>query len=270
MTTGPTSVSTGPVLLEERVGTAVALVRLNRPRARNALNRDLVSALGQSLQRAAFDSSIRVIVLTGAGEAFCSGVDIKEAAQDIRHSETIAERIDGFHAIVRTIVGAPKPVIAAIDGGAVGFGCDLALACDLRLLSDAAYLQEKFVSIGLMPDGGGTFHLPRLVGMSKALELLLLGERVEANAAKDLGLAVRVVPRESLLNETLALAGKLSKAAPLALAAIKHAARTALSGDLETALQRERVGQMRLLSSADAMEGMLSFLQKREPKFQGG
>jgi enoyl-CoA hydratase/carnithine racemase len=210
-----------------------------------------------------------VIVLGGGGDAFCSGVDLKEAAQDIRKTESVAERIDGFHAIVRTIVGAPKPVIAAVDGGAVGFGCDLALACDLRLLSESAYLQEKFVSIGLMPDGGGTFHLPRLVGLGKALELLLLGERVEASAARELGLAVRVVPRERLLEETLALANELSHAPPLALAAIKHAARTALSGDFEAALQRERVGQMRLLSSNDALEGMLAFLQKRDPKFKG-
>jgi enoyl-CoA hydratase/carnithine racemase len=270
MTQGPPSsvAVAGPPLLEERFG-ATALVRLNRPRAKNALNRELVAALGQSLQRAAYDTSIRVIVLTGSGDAFCSGVDLKEAAQDIRKSEAVAERIDGFHTVVRTIVGAPKPVIAAVDGGAVGFGCDLALACDLRLLSDSAYLQEKFVSIGLMPDGGGTFHLPRLVGLGKALELLLLGERVEANVAREIGLALRVTARETLLDEALAVADQLSKGPPLALASIKHAARSALTGDLDSALQRERVGQMRLLSSKDALEGVLAFLQKREPKFTG-
>jgi enoyl-CoA hydratase/carnithine racemase len=255
-------------LLEERVG-ATALVRLNRPHAKNALSRELVAALSQSLQRAAYDTTIRVIVITGSGDAFCSGVDLKEAAQDIRNSEAVSERIDGFHTIVRTIVGAPKPVLAAVQGGAVGFGCDLALACDLRVLSDEAYLQEKFVSIGLMPDGGGTFHLPRLVGLGKALELLLLAERVEAQTARELGLAVRVTPKESLIDETLALADKLAKGPPLALASIKHAARTALSGDFDAALQREKSGQMRLLSSKDALEGVLSFLQKRDPKFKG-
>lgn len=264
----PSSVAYGPALLEERLG-AVGLVRLNRPRARNALNRELVASLGQSLQRAAYDTSIRVVVLTGNGGAFCSGVDLKEAAQDIRDSESVAQRIDGFHAIVRTITGAPKPVIAAVDGGAVGFGCDLALACDLRVMSEGAYLQEKFVSIGLMPDGGGTFHLPRLVGVGRALELLMLGERVPAQTAREIGLATRVVPAEKLLEEALAMADKLSKGPPLALASIKHAARTALSGDFESALQREKSGQMRLLASKDALEGMLAFLQKRDPKFKG-
>jgi 2-(1,2-epoxy-1,2-dihydrophenyl)acetyl-CoA isomerase len=269
MTQGPSSVATyGPPLIEERAG-AVAIVRMNRPRAKNALNRELVTGLGQSLQRAAFDTTIRVIVLTGNGGAFCSGVDLNEAAQDIRKSESVAERIDGFHTIVRTIVGAPKPVIAAVNGGAVGFGCDLALACDLRVLAEDAYLQEKFVSVGLMPDGGGTFHLPRLVGMGRALELLMLGERVDAKTAREIGLATRVTPSENVLNEALTLADKLSKGPPLALASIKHAARAALSGDFESALQRERVGQMRLLSSKDALEGVLAFLQKREPKFKG-
>ena len=269
MTQGPSSVSfSGPPLLEERAG-ATALVRLNRPQAKNALSRELVIALGQSLQRAAYDQSIRAIVLTGNGGAFCSGVDIKEAAQDIRKSEAVAERIDGFHAIVRAIVGAPKPVIAAVEGGAVGFGCDLALACDLRVLSESAYLQEKFVTIGLMPDGGGTFHLPRLVGMGRALELLMLGERVPATTAREMGLATRVTSSEDLLQEAMAMADKLSKSPPLALASIKHAARAALSGDFEGALQREKTGQMRLLSSKDALEGMLAFLQKRDPKFKG-
>jgi enoyl-CoA hydratase/carnithine racemase len=267
MIQGPPS-NAGPPLIEARER-STALLRLNRPRAKNALSRELVIALGQALQRAAYDTQVRSIILCGAGDAFCSGVDLKEAAQDIRKSEAVSERIDGFHLIIRTIVGAPKPVIAAIHGGAVGFGCDLALACDLRLLAEESYLQEKFVSIGLMPDGGGTFHLPRLVGLSKALELLMLGERVEAPQALGLGLALRITPRDTLIDEALALADKLAKGPPLALAAIKHAARTALSGDVDGALQREKVGQMRLLSSDDALEGMLSFLQKRDPKFKG-
>jgi 2-(1,2-epoxy-1,2-dihydrophenyl)acetyl-CoA isomerase len=260
--------SATPPLLEERVGN-VALVRLNRPDAKNALSRELVAVLGQSLQRAAYDTTIRVIVLTGSGKAFCSGVDLKEAAQDIRRSEAVAERIEGFHLIVRTITGAPKPVIAAVDGPAVGFGCDLALACDLRLMSQTAYLQEKFVSIGLMPDGGGTFNLPRLVGLGRALELLLLGERIEASRALELGLTSRVCEPEALLTEALALAERLAKGPPLALASIKHATRASVAGDLDAALEREKVGQMRLLSSKDALEGVLAFLQKRDPKFKG-
>lgn len=260
--------SQAPPLLEERSG-SVALLRLNRPHAKNALNRELVTALGQAVQRSAYDPEVRAVVLTGSGAAFCSGVDLKEAAQDIRRADAVAERIDGFHTIVRAIAGAPKPVIAAVGGPAVGFGCDLALACDLRVLSHDAYLQEKFVSIGLMPDGGGTFLLPRLVGLGRALELLLLGERVEAERARELGLALKVTAADALLDEAMALAARLAKGPPLALASIKHAARASLGGDLDAALEREKVGQMRLLSSADALEGVLAFLQKRDPKFKG-
>jgi 2-(1,2-epoxy-1,2-dihydrophenyl)acetyl-CoA isomerase len=160
-------------------------------------------------------------------------------------------------------------VVAAVDGAAVGFGADLALACDIRLLSDRAYLQEKFVGIGLMPDGGGTFHLARLVGVGRALELLLLGERIEAGQARELGLALRVVAPDALLAQALEIATSLAEGPPLALGAIKQAVRASLDGTLEQALEREARGQAELLRSADLREGVLAWSERRKPRFSG-
>ncbi|HEV8244521.1 MAG TPA: enoyl-CoA hydratase-related protein [Polyangiaceae bacterium] len=259
---------TSDLLLEERDG-AVLILRLNRPQTKNALSRELTNALGAALAAGAKDVTVRAIVLTGSGGSFCSGVDLKEAAQDIATGSELAQRIENFHAIVREIVDAPQPVIAAVDGPAVGFGADLCLACDLRLLSERAYLQEKFVAIGLMPDGGGTFFLPRLLGLGKALEVLLLGEALSASAALALGLASKVVPSEELEPSVLELARRLAAGPPLALSAIKHATRRALSGDLPSALAAEKRGQLRLLASADVREGVAAFLEKRAPSFRG-
>jgi enoyl-CoA hydratase/carnithine racemase len=256
------------VLLEERHG-AVALLKMNRPAALNALDAELVAELSRALERATTDAAVRCIVLTGTGGAFCSGADLKEALRDLDAGAALGDRLTAFQHNVRLIAAADKPVIAAVDGAAVGFGADLALACDLRLLSERGYLQEKFVGIGLMPDGGGTFHLARLVGLGRALELLLLGERVEATRAVELGLAYQVVPAERLVGEALALAERLADGPPLALAAIKHAARASLDGTLDAALRREAEGQTKLLQSADLREGVVAWTERRKPRFTG-
>lgn len=255
--------------LSEEKHAAVAVVRLSRPETLNALDRELVDALGEALARVSADGEIRAVVLTGAGGAFCSGVDLKEAMGAIGRNEGLGERLAGFHRLIRLITGADKPFIAAVDGAAVGFGADLALACDLRVLSERAYLQEKFVNIGLMPDGGGTFHLPRLIGVGRALELLLLGERVDAELAKDLGLANRVVEVAALEATALSLAQKLAEGPPLALAAIKRAVRANLSATLDEALDRERDGQLALLHSRDLIEGVSAWTEQRSPVFRG-
>ncbi len=259
---------TSEQLQEERQG-AVMVLRLNRPSSKNALSRELVAALGSALARTAADQTVRAMVLTGSGGSFCSGVDLKEASEDIASGTALAARIDGFHEIIRGIVAAPQPIIAAIEGAAVGFGADLALACDLRVFAQSGYLQEKFVAIGLMPDGGGTFLLPRLLGLGRALELLLLGEALSAERALELGLATVVVSGDLLAQRALELAQRLAAGPPLALAAIKRATRAALSGDLDAALAREKGGQLELLRSADVGEGVSAFLQKRPPEFKG-
>jgi enoyl-CoA hydratase/carnithine racemase len=257
-----------PSLLADRDG-AVAVLTLNRPAAMNALDDELVRALASALERAAEDGAIRAVVLQGAGGSFCSGADLKEALSQLDGGVSLGARLAPFQASIRAIATAPKPVIAAVDGAAVGFGADLALSCDLRLLSDHAYLQEKFVGIGLMPDGGGTFHLSRLIGPGRALELLLTGDKVEAARALELGLANRVLAAAELSREAIALAKRLAEGPPLALAAIKQATRASLSGTLDEALAREASGQTRLLGSADLREGIAAWTERRAPRFQG-
>jgi enoyl-CoA hydratase/carnithine racemase len=174
-----------------------------------------------------------------------------------------------MHSIIKVMVGAPQPFVAAVDGAAVGFGCDLALACDLRVLSTRAYLQEIFVKIGLMPDGGGTFWVPRLVGLGRAMEYLMLGTRIPATLAYEVGLANRVVDVNDLSTATASLASDLAKGPPLALERIKRAVRDGASGGVVDALAREKTNQLDLLASQDLLEGVMAWAQRRDPVFKG-
>lgn len=255
-----------PVLLTRRAGPVLTLI-MNRPQTRNALDPELLAALALGLRQAASDESVRAIVLTGAGDAFCSGADLKGALGDLETGTDLGPRIEQFHDLIRSIVSAPKPVIAAVRGPAVGFGADLALACDLRVLAEDAYIQEKFVAIGLMPDGGGSFWLPRLVGLGRALEFLMLGTRIDATQALSLGLANRVVADQQA--EAEAIAATLAAGPPLALAAIKAAVRESAAASVEQALAREKQGQTALLHSQDFREGVAAWSSKRSPNFQG-
>lgn len=254
------------VLLVERNGPVTTLI-MNRPETRNALDPELLLALGRGLDEAARDPHTRAVVLCGAGDSFCSGADLKGALGDLDAGIDLGPRIAQFHALIRAIVYAPKPFVAALRGPAVGFGADLALACDLRVLHPDAYLQEKFVAIGLMPDGGGSFWLQRLIGYGRAMEYLMLGTRIDAPLALQLGLANRVVPDERAEAQTLAL--QLAAGPPLALAAIKSAVREAASGGIEAALEREKTGQTALLGSADFREGVAAWAAKRPSAFSG-
>lgn len=257
-----------PCLLVTTEGPLVWLT-LNRPERKNALDRELVQRLGDALEAATARPETRVVVLRGSGDAFCAGADLSSMQPEALSDGKLGERIDEFHRLVRTIVDAPQPIIASIDGPAVGFGADLALACDLRLCSARAFLQESFVHIGLMPDGGGTFWLPALVGIGRALEFLLLGTRLSATQCLEMGLANRVVPPEELETTTAALARQLAAAAPLAVASIKRAVRAAGRDQLEAALSCEKDGQIALLGSDDLREGVEAFFAKRPPRFLG-
>jgi 2-(1,2-epoxy-1,2-dihydrophenyl)acetyl-CoA isomerase len=256
------------VLLVEREGPVLTLT-MNRPGTRNALDPELLAALSVGLREATADTSVRAVVLTGAGDAFCSGADLKGALDDLDAGTDLGPRIEQFHTLIRSIVQAPQPFVAAVTGPAVGFGADLALACDLRVLSRSGYLQEKFVAIGLMPDGGGSFWLPRLVGLGRALEFLLLGTRIDSDSALALGLANRVVEAGQAVIEAVKLAHSLAAGPPLALAAIKSAVRESTSGSIDDALQREKRGQTSLLESQDFREGVAAWSTKRAAKFQG-
>jgi enoyl-CoA hydratase/carnithine racemase len=257
---------TEPTLLVEHRG-PVAVLTLNRPKSKNALDAELIQALARGLEDVANVPGVRVVVLTGAGGAFCSGADLRSGM--VGMDPNIDVRIEELHALVRAIAGARQPFIAAIDGPAVGFGCDLALACDLRVVSTRGYLQEIFVKIGLMPDGGGSFWVPRLVGLGRAMEYLLLGTRIDAVLAKEVGLANRVVEPEALLDSAVALAEELAKGPPLAHERIKRAVRASLFGSLDDALGREKKNQLELLKSKDLVEGVLAWSERRPPVFKG-
>ena len=212
---------------------------------------------------------MRCVVLTGAGGHFCAGADLRQNfAEDPQLLEHLEQYMDEFHGLVKSVVRCEKPTIAMMDGAAVGFGADLAFACDLRVASSRAYAQEKFVKIGLMPDGGGTFWLPRLVGTSRAMQMILLAEKVEAVELKALGVVARVVDAGALREATLEMARAIAAGPPLAHAAIKRAL-YASWGNVEDALRRERDEQLKLLRSGDVMEGVMAWMQKREPVFRG-
>jgi enoyl-CoA hydratase/carnithine racemase len=256
-----------PVLVES-VG-ATRVVTINRPEARNALTRTVIAGLEGALRGASADRAVRCVILTGAGGHFCAGADLRATfAEDPGFAEHLEEYMDAYHGLVKAVVRCEKPTVAMMDGAAVGFGADLALACDLRVASTRAYVQEKFVRIGLMPDGGGTFWLPRLVGTARAMQMILLAEKIEAAELKSLGVVARVVDPEALHEATLEVARILEAGPPLAFAAIKRAV-YASWGSFEDALRREREEQLKLLRSADVVEGVSAWSQKREPRFEG-
>jgi len=256
------------VVVIETVG-ATRVVTIHRPEARNALTRAVIAGVTKAFVDAAADASVRCVVLTGAGGHFCAGADLKQnLMDDPQMMDHLEEAMDAYHALIKSIVRCEKPTVAMMDGAAVGFGADLAFACDLRVASTRAYAQEKFVKIGLMPDGGGTFWLPRLVGTARAMQMILLAEKVEAAELKTLGVVARVVDAAQLREATMEIARTLEAGPPMAHAAIKRAL-YASWGNVEDALRREREEQLVLLRSADTMEGVMAWMQKREPVFRG-
>ncbi|CAN5687152.1 2-(1,2-epoxy-1,2-dihydrophenyl)acetyl-CoA isomerase PaaG [soil metagenome] len=250
----------------ERRG-AVLHLTIARPEARNSLTLPVLEGLRSGFAEAEKDD-VRCVVLTGKGEHFCAGADLKKNFEDPDLLSRLESYMDQFHSVIHAIVNCSRPVIARVDGAAVGFGADLALACDLRVASSEAYLQEKFVQLGLMPDGGGTFWLPRLIGTARAMEAFLLGDKLDAATLERLGVVNRVVARADLDTTTNALADRIAKGPPLAYAAIRRLVYAAW-GDVATALKREREEQLKLLRSADVMEGVMAWMQRREPSFQG-
>jgi enoyl-CoA hydratase/carnithine racemase len=256
-----------PELLVRDQG-AVRLIRLQRPSAKNALTLDVVEALHTALAEAATTPAVRAVVLSGTPGAFCSGADLRWLAKEVESTERMRPAMERFQALTLAIVQLPKPVVAAVTGPAVGFGADLALACDFRVLAESAFLQEKFVAVGLMPDGGGSYFLTRLLGAGRALEMLMLGSRIDAAQAVSLGMASSMTADTDTEPAALALAATLAAGPPLALARIKQAIHGDVS-ELKAALAREREGQLALLQSADGKEGVRAFLERRTPTFRG-
>jgi 2-(1,2-epoxy-1,2-dihydrophenyl)acetyl-CoA isomerase len=247
-----------------------ATITLNRPRALNALNREIIEELFFALKEAAGNPEVRVLILTGAGRAFCFGADVSEFSRQIESGNLApALLLKKVQEITRLLIGTPKPVIAALNGFATGLGLDLALACDLRIAAERAKLAESFISMGLVPDGGGTFFLPKLVGLAKAAEMIFTGEPLSAAEAQRIGLINRVVPAVELSKAIDILADKLIKSPSLALGLAKQALWKNLQANLASALQEEARNQKVCLSSEDHREAVRAFLEKREPVFRG-
>lgn len=246
----------------------VATVTLDRPEALNALTVAVKVGLREALERIAVDRSIRAVILTGAGRAFCAGQDLAEREQPDAAplEEEVRER---YNPIIRALRSMGQPVIAAVNGVAAGAGASLAFACDLRIASADARFVLAFGKIGLVPDSGATWFLPRLVGSARAAELAFVGDPISAEQALRLGLVSRVVAAEELVPEARALADRISAGAPRAHALTKQALDRSWSIDLEEALEGEAKLQGIAGATTDHEEGLAAFREKRAPRFTG-
>ena len=251
---------------------AIATLTLNRPERLNALGGTLRDDLHDAVLRASSDADVRVIVVTGAGKGFCSGGDVK-AMNDVKEGRAERPLIDKVaplrDRVLLAMRDAPQPVIAAVNGAAAGAGMNLALGCDIRLASTAAKFAQAFVKRGLHPDWGGTYFLPRIVGMAKACELIFTGEIIDAQTALGLGIVSAVHPPEELMPATYELARKIAAGPPIAIRLAKRALYHGLDVDLRSALEFETFAQNIASETEDAREGIRAFVEKRPAVFKG-
>ncbi len=247
----------------------VATITLNRPEAMNALAGDMRTVILRQLESFAKDPGVRCVVITGTGKAFCAGGDIAAMAdwQENNDPSVIEGLLGTVEAVVTLLRTMPKPVIAAVNGPAAGGGMNMALACDIRLGCEKSLFSESFVKIGLIPDWGGFDTLTALVGGAKAMELMMLGDRIKAEEAYRLGLLNQLYPMETFREDVQAFALRLASGPPQALAAIKRGVHAAANASLREVLDFEHRNQVELILSDDAREGMRAFLEKRPPKF---
>ena len=249
----------------------ILTITLNRPARLNAFIGHMRRDLAEALEHAGSDRDARVVIITGAGRAFCAGGDIAFMAELMqrRDAEEFSRILGAGRRVILAIRQMAKPVVAAINGPASGAGFNLARACDLRIASDTATFSQSFAKVGLHPDWGGTYFLPRLVTPNKACELFFLGESIDAAEAERLGIVNQVVAPEELEAATLQLAQRLRAAPPIALAAAKHAVYMSQAAELDEMLRFETEAQLRCFDSDDGHEGVQAFLEKREPRFTG-
>src|SRR4026207_304276 len=249
----------------------ILTITLNRPDRLNAFIGHMRRDLAEALEHAGSDRNVRVVIITGAGRAFCAGGDIAFMAELMqrRNAEEFSRILGAGRRVIHPVRKMTKAVIAAVHGPASGAGCNLALACDLRIASTDATFSQSFAKVGLHPDWGGTYFLPRLVTPNKACEMFFLGESIDANEALRLGIVNQVVAPEDLESATMELAQRLRAAPPIALAAAKHAVYLSQAAELEEMLRYETEAQLRCFESDDGHEGVQAFIEKREPKFTG-
>jgi len=246
----------------------IGIVTINRPESLNALNGEVFTELYKLFQEIEDDQDVRVVILTGSGEkAFVAGADIAE--MQLRNSIEIRSFIDKGRRASDRIYTLSKPVIAAINGFALGGGCELAMCCDLRVVSEKARFGQPEINLGAIPGGGGTQRLSRLIGMTKAKELIYTGNAIDANTAFTMGLVNKVVPPESLMAEAKELARKLLSKSSIALALAKKAITSGANMNLPSGLDLEAECFALVFATEDQKEGMSAFLQKRKPEFKG-
>lgn len=255
-------------ILWEQQG-AVAIITLNRPDALNALNSSHLRELNDAVARVGYDPAVRSLVITGAGRGFCAGADVKEWDAGYETDEPSESWIDLAHALIMRIYRLPKPVVAAVNGVAVGAGCDITLASDLRVASTKARFGEAYIKLGYCPDAGGSFLLPRLIGEARAMEMIYTGRIIDAAEADRFGLLNALVEPEDLLPTALELAGRLAKGPTLAIGLSKENIRQNALLNIEDALRNEhRAGEI-CGKSEDAKEGLAATIERREANFQG-
>jgi enoyl-CoA hydratase/carnithine racemase len=258
-------------LLYEKDG-PIATLTLNRPERMNAISGPMLAALSERLLEANADRDVRVIVITGAGRGFCAGLDLSDASSGSGiggGGAPMPATLDLRTAPPTVLHSLDKPVIAALNGGAAGYGMDLALGCDIRIAGKRAKLAAAFTKRGVLPESGGTWLLPRLVGWSKAAEIIFTGRTLDAEQCLALGLVSQVVDDEALPGAARALANEIARNAPLAVQGAKRMMRMALSEPFDDHVHHVYLQLLPLFQSADFKEGVRSFLEKRDPKFQG-
>lgn len=245
----------------------VATITLNRSEKLNSFTARMAEETVHALHAAGSDDQVRAIILTGAGRAFCAGQDLAEAtAPGVRIEELVEKQ---YNTIVRLIREMPKPVLAGVNGVAAGAGANIAYACDLAVAAESAAFVQSFIHIGLIPDSGGTYSLPRLVGMQRAFGQMILADKLPAKRAEELGMIWKAVPDADLIGEVMTLARKLAKMPTLGIALTKQALNRSQGSTLEQQLQVERELQAIAGASHDSKEGVAAFLEKRKPIFKG-
>ncbi|HET7272030.1 MAG TPA: enoyl-CoA hydratase-related protein [Rubrobacter sp.] len=256
------------VLYEEDGG--VATISLNRPEKLNAFDATMHGELYSALDGAAADEEVRCIVLRGEGRGFSAGADLAEVVREADGDPDLGEYLrNTYSRLVKQMVSIEKPIVASLHGPVYGAGVGIALACDLRIAAESAKFSVAFIKIGLMPDAGVTFFLPRVVGLGRAMQMSMLGDAVEAEEACRIGLVNKVVPDETLVEETRKLAGQLAAMPTMALGRIKHSLYASFETDLERALENEAEGQTFCGYTQDHKEGVTAFFDKRAPEFTG-
>lgn len=256
-----------PLVLEDRSG-KTAILKLNRPDVMNSLNFGLLRALSEKVEALQWDQDVRVIVITGAGEkSFCAGADLKERAT--LPEEQVRKFIFTLRELFTFIEYMNKPVIGAVNGIALGGGTELALACDIRIASENATMGLTETRLAIIPGGGGTQRLPRLVGRAKAKELIFTGRRIDAAEALSIGLVNKVVPAPRLLDECLEMAGMICEAGPIAITQAKYAINHGLEVDLRSGLAIESNAYWVTIPTEDRTEGLTAFREKRKPVYKG-